>query len=200
MVRDQALAVSGLLVEQVGGPSVRPYQPEGLWKELSGGSGYKQDKGVNLYRRSLYTFWKRTIPPPSMTTFDAATREFCVVRETRTNTPLQALALMNDVTYVESARVLAERVMKEGGANPSQRLIVDFRLVTGRIPKTEELEVLMKAFNYHLSEYRTDRKKALQLIDSGESEYDKALNPGELAAYTIVTSMILNLDETLTKE
>ena len=200
MVRDQALAMSGLLVEQVGGPSVRPYQPEGLWKELSGGAGYKPDKGDNLYRRSLYTFWKRTIPPPSMTTFDAATREFCEVRETRTNTPLQALVLMNDVTYVESARVMAERVMKEGGANPSQRLIVAFRLATGRIPKAEELEVLMKAFNHHLSEYRTDRKKALLLIDSGESVYDKALNPGELAAYTIVTSMILNLDETLTKE
>src|SRR5262249_54401343 len=115
VVRDQALAVSGLLVEKLGGPSVRPYQPRGLIKELHGTEEYKQDHGEGLYRRSLYTFWKRTVPPPAMVTFDAAGREACVVRETRTNTPLQALTLMNDVTYVEAARVLAQRMLREGG-------------------------------------------------------------------------------------
>ena len=120
MLRDQALAVSGLLVEELGGPSVKPYQPAGLWSEMAGSSDYPQDHGDKLYRRSLYTFWRRTIPPPSMMNFDAAGREACTVRATRTNTPLQALNLMNDVTFVEASRVLAERMMKEGGINPGR--------------------------------------------------------------------------------
>ena len=133
-VRDQALAVSGLLVEKIGGPSVKPYQPAGLWKELAGGEDYKQDHGEKLYRRSLYTFWKRAAPPPGMMTFDAAGREACVVRETRTNTPLQALNLLNDVTYVEAARVLAQRVLREAGPKAVDRLTLGFRLVTSRMP------------------------------------------------------------------
>src|SRR5262249_33604343 len=116
MVRDQALAISGLLVEKVGGPSVKPYQPAGLWKELTGGGDYRADHGDALHRRSLYTFWKRTAPPPMMMNFDAAGREACVVRELRTNTPLQSLNLMNDVTYLEAARALAQRMMRDGGA------------------------------------------------------------------------------------
>ncbi len=118
MIRDQALAASGLLVEKIGGPSVKPYQPPGLWKELSGAEDYQPDTGENLYRRSLYTFWKRAAPPPSMMNFDSAGREACTVRETRTNTPLQALNLMNDVAFVEAARVLAQRVMIEAPATP----------------------------------------------------------------------------------
>src|SRR5262249_32753503 len=114
MIRDQALEASGLLVERFGGPSVKPYQPPGLVKELTGTEDYVQDHGADLYRRSLYTYFKRTVAPPTMLTFDAAGREACVVRETRTNTPLQALALMNEVTFVEAARVLAQRVMREG--------------------------------------------------------------------------------------
>src|SRR6185437_2351509 len=121
MIRDQALAASGLLVERVGGPSVKPYQPGDLWKELASVE-YVQDYGEKLYRRSLYTFWKRTVAPPTMIAFDAAGRETCTVRQTRTNTPLQALTLMNDVTYVEASRVLAERLLKEGHATPEQRL------------------------------------------------------------------------------
>src|SRR6202040_577780 len=120
-IRDQALAISGLLVEKIGGPSVKPYQPAGLWKEING-QNYPQDHDESLYRRSLYTFWKRTAPPPTMMTFDAAGREVCVVRESRTNTPLQALDLMNDVTYLEAARVLAQRMMAEGGATPAARI------------------------------------------------------------------------------
>ena len=117
-IRDQMLFASGLLVETVGGPSVNPYQPAGLWKELTGGADFVQDHGENLYRRSLYTFWKRTIAPPSMMTFDASAREACCVRETRTNTPLQALALMNETAYVEAARLLAQRVMLAAGSSP----------------------------------------------------------------------------------
>ena len=126
MVRDQALAISGLLVEKIGGQSVKPLQPEGLWKDLSGGEDYEPDKGENLYRRSLYTFWKRTVAPPGMVTFDAPSRETCTVRQTRTNTPLQALNLMNDVSYVEAARVLAQRIMSEGGRLPGRPLKLCF--------------------------------------------------------------------------
>ena len=132
MVRDQALAISGLLVEKIGGPSVKPYQPAGLWKELSGAEDYKQGKGADLYRRSMYTFWKRAVSPPEMMTFDAAGRETCVVRETRTNTPLQALTLMNDVTYLEAARVMAQRMLTEGGATPVERIGFAYRLATAR--------------------------------------------------------------------
>ena len=133
MIRDQALAVSGLLVEKIGGPSVKPYQPPGLWKELTS-AGYIQDSGDKLYRRSLYTFWRRTIAPPSMVNFDSTDRETCTVHEVRTNTPLQALNLMNDVTYVEASRKLAERMMKEGGKTYRQRIAYGFELATSSSP------------------------------------------------------------------
>ena len=127
MIRDQALAASGLLVEKVGGPPVKPYQPAGLWQELQGGAGYKEDEGEGLYRRSLYSYWRRTVAPPNMVTFDAPTRETCVIRENRTNTPLQALDLMNDVVYVEAARKLAERMIAEAQADPAQRISRGYR-------------------------------------------------------------------------
>jgi hypothetical protein len=200
MVRDQALAMSGLLVEKLGGPSVKPYQPAGLWKELSGGEDYVQDRGENLYRRSLYTYWKRAAPPPAMMAFDAAGREACTVRESRTNTPLQALDLMNDVTYVEAARVLAERMMLEGGATPEERTAFAFRLATARQPRPEESEVLVGNFRYFLDNYRTRPEAAVQLISQGESPHNADLDAGELAAYTAVASLILNLDETVTRE
>jgi uncharacterized protein DUF1553/uncharacterized protein DUF1549/concanavalin A-like lectin/glucanase superfamily protein/cytochrome c len=199
-VRDQALAISGLLVEKIGGPSVKPYQPAGLWKELSGGADYKPDKGENLYRRSLYTFWKRASPPPFMMTFDSAGREACSVRETRTNTPLQALNLMNDVTYVESARGLAQRMMKEGGATPADRIALAFRLALARQPSTSEAKLLASSFHHHLDTYQTDRAAALKLVSQGESARDEKLDVSELAAYMTIASMILNLDETVTKE
>src|SRR5262249_54130097 len=156
VVRDQALAASGLLAERLGGPSVKPYQPGGLVRELTGTEDYQQGHGGSLYRRRLYTFWKRTVAPPAMLTFDAAGREACVVRETRTNTPLQALNLMNDVTYVEAARVLAQRVLTEGGATPEERITLAFRLVTARRPSAAELRVLADGFRHHLAEYRRD--------------------------------------------
>ncbi len=198
-IRDQALAASGLLAERPGGPSVKPYQPPGLVKELTGTEDYKQDHGESLYRRSLYTFWKRTVPQPTMMTFDAAGRETCVVRETRTNTPLQALALMNDVTFVEASRVLAERVMKEEPTREG-RLALAFRLLTARRPRPAELAVLRGGFEHHLAEYRRDPKAARKLVSSGESPRDERLDVRELAAYAAVAGMILNLDETITKE
>jgi mono/diheme cytochrome c family protein len=200
MVRDQALAISGLLVEKVGGPSVKPYQPAGLWKELSGGVDYKQDTGANLYRRSLYTFWKRASPPPSMMTFDSVGREICSVRENRTNTPLQALTLMNDVTYVEASRALAQRMMMEGGANPEQRIGFAYRLATARQPSNAQIQILVNGFHHHLDRYQTDRKAALSLLQQGESPLNTKLDAAQLAAYTTVASLILNLDAAVTKE
>jgi hypothetical protein len=200
VVRDQALAVSGLLVEKLGGRSVKPYQPAGLWSEMAGSSDYPQDHGDKLYRRSLYTYWRRTMPPPSMMNFDSAGREACTVRATRTNTPLQALNLMNDVTFVEASRVLAERMMKEGGATPGERVAFAFRLATARRPRPAEQRVLGDSFRYHLDRYQTGRDAALKLLSEGEHPRDETLDARELAAYTAVASMILNLDETVTKE
>jgi hypothetical protein len=200
MVRDQALATSGLLVERLGGPSVKPYQPPGLWKELTGMEDYVQDAGDKLYRRSLYTFWKRTVPPPVMVNFDAAGRETCIVRETRTNTPLQALNLMNDVSYVEAARVLAQRIIRGAGPTPEERVSLAFRLVTARPPKPAELRILIDAFQAHLAEYRKDRAAAVKLTSAGESPRDERLDAAEWAAYTAVVQVILNLDEVVVRE
>jgi hypothetical protein len=200
MVRDQALAVSGLLVEKLGGPSVKPYQPPGLVKELTGTEDYVQDHGENLYRRSLYTYFKRTVAPPTMMTFDAAGRETCVVRETRTNTPLQALALMNEVTFVEAARVLAERMMRDGGQTPEERIAFAFRLVTARKPQPGELQVLRDGFHEYQTRYRSDPEAARKLLGIGEFPRDAKLPVEALAAYAAVAETILNLDETITKE
>jgi hypothetical protein len=199
MIRDQALAVSGLLTEQIGGPSVKPYQPAGLWKELSG-QDYLQDKGEKLYRRSLYTFWKRSSPPPSLMNFDSAGREACVVRDTRTNTPLQALDLMNDVTYLEASRKLAERVMKERRSTASERISLAFRLVVARGPTPREAKVLADALASYLDEYKANPEAAAKYLSQGESPRDEELDASELAAYTTLASMMLNMDETITKE
>lgn len=199
MVRDQALAVSGLLVGSIGGPSVKPYQPEGLWKELSG-TDYEPDHGDKLWRRSLYTFWKRTSPQPTMTTFDAAGREMCCVRPGRTSTPLQALALMNDVTFVEASRRLAQRLLREGGATPEERLGLAFRLVLARPPRPAELRVLLGDLDDHLARFRANRSAARLLVTAGESPREGKLDPVELAAYTATAGLILNLDEAITKQ
>jgi hypothetical protein len=200
MVRDQALMASGLLAERLGGPSVKPYQPEGLWKDLAEVKDYPQDHGPDLHRRSLYTFWKRTVSPPSMAVFDAPTRETCTVRESRTNTPLQALTLLNDVTFVESARVLAQRVIAEGGPTPEGRITLAFRLATARRPTPDELSVLLEGYNDHRAHYRDHPEAARALIAAGEAPRDPTVDPGELAATTVVAGVILNLDETITKE
>ena len=164
MVRDQALAMSGLLVEQLGGPSVKPYQPAGLWKELAGGTDYERDHGPSLYRRSLYTYWKRAVPPPGMMTFDSAGREACTVRESRTNTPMQALTLMNDETYLEAARKIAERMMVEGGATQAARIDYGFKLITARAPRERERGVLLSSLHHHLDRYQTGGAAAQKML------------------------------------
>ena len=198
MIRDQALSVAGLLVDQVGGPSVKPYQPEGLWDQAS--QTYEQSEGEDLYRRSLYIYWKRTLAPPAMLAFDSATRETCIVRIDRTNTPLQALNLMNDVTYVEAARRLGERMMTEGGATPEERVDYAYRLATAHRPRPAARDIIAGGFYEYLDRYRSDRRAALDLVNIGESPRDETLDISELASYTMVASMILNLDRTITKD
>jgi hypothetical protein len=201
MIRDQALFVSGLLVEKLGGPSVKPYQPAGLLKDMtfSNMADYDQARGEGLWRRSLYTFWKRTVLNPGMQIFDATAREQCTVRDTRTNTPLQALNLMNDVTYLEAARLLAERMIKEGGATPTLRLAWAFRLATSRLPDAVEQEMLVENLTRQLDWYRQHPSDAAKLLLMGERRNDASLTPTELAAYTVTASLLLNLDEVINK-
>ena len=205
MIRDASLAASGLLVRTVGGASVRPYQPAGLWEEVAfgiktyGAQKYEQDHGDALYRRSMYTFWKRSCPPPSLVTFDAPDRETCSVRRERTNTPLQALVLLNDPTYVETARGLAERTMHEGGKSNNERVTYAFRIVTGRRPTAAESAILLDEFNQRCTAFKTDAEIAAKLLSVGESQADSNLPIEELAAWTMVARLLLNLDEAITK-
>lgn len=205
MIRDNALAVSGLLNSKLGGPSVFPYQPKGLWEEMAFGDGfsmqtYEQSHGEDLYRRSMYTFWKRTSPPAQLTTFDAPDREKCTIRRTATNTPLQALVTLNDPTYIEAARTLAERVLKVPKRTPAQRAASIFQLATARPAAKSEIAVLTSLAKDRHAYFRRTPEEATALLSNGESEYDKKLHPSELAAWTMVASAVLNLDETITKE
>jgi hypothetical protein len=205
LIRDNALAVSGLLDDRIGGPSVFPYQPKGLWEEMAFGGGYTgqsytESTGRDLYRRSMYTVWKRTVPPPALTTFDAPDREKCTARRSITNTPLQALVLLNDPTYVEAARFLAARALTQGGPSPAARINFAFRLATGRIPDAQERAVLLESEQEALADYRLHPSEAAALLTVGASRCSPKLNQNELAAWTTVASMILNLDETITKE
>ena len=204
-IRDQALAISGLLVQRIGGPSVKPYQPPGLWQEVAYGGSYtaqkyEQDRGANLYRRSLYTFWKRAVPPPSLATFDAPSREICTVSRSRTNTPLQALVLLNDPTYVEASRVLAQHVLSAGGETPTDRIRFAFRCATSRVPGHDELTILVKGLTRHLEQFAADPDGARKLVTVGETPVDDRLNVVELAAYNTISSLLLNLDECIVKQ
>ncbi|MFP6620156.1 MAG: DUF1553 domain-containing protein [Pirellulaceae bacterium] len=199
VIRDQALAAGGLLVRTLGGPSVRPYQPEGLWKEIASDE-YVQDHGSRLYRRSMYTFWKRTVPPPTMMTFDATSRELCVMSRSQTNTPLQALALLNDTTYIEAARGLASRMMLESRGDVEHRLDWGFRVVLSRAATAPERTVLVARYRQVLEHYRGHRKEASLLLSIGESPVRQQLDTAELAAYTILASLLFNLDETVMRE
>ncbi len=205
LVRDNALAVSGLLDDRIGGKSVKPYHPAGLWEEMAFGDGfseqeYVQSKGKDLYRRSMYTFWKRTVPPAQMSAFDAPDREKCVARRATTNTPLQALVLMNDPTYVEASRKLAERALLEGGKDANAKIAYAFRLATARKPTLVETKVLRELLTQQLTRYRSDQKSAADFLKIGTLAADSKLDQAELAAWTMVASAILNLDETITKE
>ncbi|MHC4994442.1 MAG: DUF1553 domain-containing protein [Planctomycetota bacterium] len=199
-IRDQALAASGLLVERVGGPGVKPYQPPGLWNEVSltANVRFVQDAGDKLYRRSMYTYWKRSAPQPAMRIFDAPTREKCVVQRQRTNTPLQALVLLNDTQFVEAARALAQRVMLEKN-NLKDQIDLAYRLVTAHHPNGDTRDILIETYRSQLERFTRDTSAAEQLLDVGESERETSIAPAQHAALTIVTSMILNLDQAITR-
>ncbi len=199
-VRDNALAISGLLKEKQGGPSVKPYQPAGLWEDVSVERRYKYvaDKGDGLYRRSMYTFWRRTCPPPSMLLFDAPDRETCFIRRARTNTPLHALVLLNDPIYLEAARKLAERVMHQE-ADADARLTLAFRLSLARTPTAKEGAILREMVQESLAKFRADPTAAAKLLGVGDSPRDAKLDAAELAAWTTTMNLLLNLDETITR-
>ncbi len=206
MIRDGALAAGGLLVERIGGPGVFPYQPAGVWESVATqeidkytAQVYRQDRGDGLHRRSLYTFWKRLAPPPAMAALDAPSREVCVVRRQRTNTPLQALVLMNDPTFVEAARALAELAMKEA-ATPADRIALGFRRALGRRPSTAEAAVLEGLHRAEKARFEADRAGALRLLSVGDRPRDVALDAADFAAWTMVMHAILNLDEAITRE
>lgn len=207
-VRDNALAAAGLLNDAIGGPSVRLYQPEGLWEErampASNTRFFKRDTGDALYRRGMYSFWKRSAPPPQMATFDAPEREFCIAKRGLTNTPLQALALMNDETHLEIARMLAQRVYEElpgqGDGAVRARLERMFRLATGRTPDQSQVRVLEESFQMALREYRRRPDDAAALLSYGEAPRNQTISPDEHAAATIVANVVLNLDQTMTRD
>lgn len=202
-IRDNALFTSGLLKEKLGGPSVYPYQPENVWNETTEYGNlrnYKHATDDGLYRRSLYTIWKRTAAPPNMLVFDMPSRELCAVRRGRTNTPLQALTLLNDVTYVEAARVLAERMIGEGGDAPPQRVAYAYRRVLGRDPSAEECAVLVAGLSSRVERFSAQPDQAEKLLAHGDAPRRGDIPAPELAAYTLTASVILNLDETVTKE
>ena len=195
-IRDSALLVSGLLVEKVGGPSVRPYMPPGIWSSISN-SKYKRDNGENLYRRSLYTYWRRTLPPPTMMAFNAAARETCIVRSDHTTTPLQALTMMNNIVFVEAARHLAQRMIREGGNSDPQKIAFAFRLVTSRQPESDEVALLIDDLNAYRADFQANPTAAEKLLKVGQTRNSPELPAGELAAYAMVANTILNLDESI---
>ncbi len=200
-IRDSALAASGLLVSEVGGPGVKPYQPPGLWNEVSlnGNLRFVQDSGEKLYRRSLYTYWKRSSPAPSMTTFDAPTRETCTLRRARTNTPLQALVTLNDQQFVEAARVLAENAIHQSEKNLEEQIVFAYRSVTGTHPSQKTINILRDAYHQELVQFQASLPAAESLLKIGPAKRDVSIDAAQHAAMTIITSMIFNLDETLTR-
>jgi hypothetical protein len=201
VIRDQALYVSGLLDQTIGGKGVHTYQPDNIWEPVAySGSNtrtYIRDNGSALYRRSLYTFYKRTAPPPSLTTFDAPSREQVCLRRERSNTPLQALALMNDIQHIEAARNFAQRILIDGGNSFDTRLNFAFRQVVARFPRTDETAIIEDALRQHQGRYAKNLEDAQKLITFGDSKPDSKLKPDELAAWTMIANLLLNLDEAL---
>ena len=201
MIRDNALAASGLLNDTIGGPSVKPYQPKGLWKELAtrNVTVYVQDTGKDLYRRGLYTIWKRSSPPPSMISFDASEKYLCTVKRQATNTPLQALVLLNDPQYVEAARLLAERMIREGGEATNEQILFGFKTLTSREPDSQEMELLRQLYEEELATFRQDPASAAELLTVGEYQKNDQLEEPKLAALTVLASTLVNYDEAVYK-
>lgn len=203
MIRDYALASSGLLVKKLGGPSVKPYQPDGVWEAVamigSNTRDYRRDSGENLYRRSMYTFWKRAAPPASMDILNAPNRETCTVRRERTNTPLQALVTLNDPQFVEAARVLAQATLTAGGSTTEARLeFLAQRLLTRKFTE-KELPVVQASLNDLLAEFKAKPAEAKKLLAYGDSKADEKLDPATFAAWTMLANELMNLDEVLNK-
>lgn len=193
-IRDNALAASGLINRRMGGESVYPYQPPGIWEQISNYGKYRQQKGDTLYRRSMYTVWKRTAPPPMMLSFDAAERHYCVVKRQKTSTPLQSLVIMNDPQFVEASRVLAQQMLARG-RSVEDRISYAFLALTGRRPRPGEVEILRQLFEEEYQHFRQVPEKARELLAVGEYPVDESLQAPELAAYTVVASTIMNFDE-----
>lgn len=204
MIRDQALKISGLMHNEVGGPSVKPYQPEGIWEETTGGGGgstatYVLSSGKDLYRKSLYTFWKRTVPPPSMMTFDASSRDLCTVKRQETNTPLQALVLLNDPQLIEAARVLASKTMKSNEEDIKGQISYIFQSATSRMPKEDELAILQEQYNVSLEKIKLGEVAPDEYLNIGELEATDELPADKLTALALTAQTILNLDETISR-
>ncbi|HMO64534.1 MAG TPA: DUF1553 domain-containing protein, partial [Verrucomicrobiota bacterium] len=198
-IRDSALAAAGLLVSPVGGPSVKPYQPPGVWEDAGTGKTYAQDTGDKLYRRSLYTFWRRTAPPPNMLTFDAPTREVCTAKRETTATPLQALVLLNDPQFLEAARALAERLLKEHPDNPDDRAEGAFLALAGRRPEPREREILRRLLGEQRAAFAADPAAAEKYLAHGERARDPALPAVELAATAVLAATVMNHEEFVMK-
>ncbi|MEM1124261.1 MAG: DUF1553 domain-containing protein, partial [Bacteroidota bacterium] len=201
VIRDNALAASGLLEQKVGGPSVYPYQPKGIWKALAtrNATQYEQGQGKDLYRRSMYTIWKRSAPPPSMMNFDAPDRYYCTVSRQKTATPLQSLVLMNDPQYVEAARVLAERTMQLSETNQEQKIDFVFKSLVGRKPDVTEKTSLSNLFEEVQADFKKDKKSVKELLSIGERPVNRQLDAVELSAYTMIASTVMNFDEFVMK-
>jgi hypothetical protein len=199
MLRDQALAVSGLLSKKMHGPSVMPPQPEGVWSVPYSGDKWVTSAGEDKFRRALYTFWRRSAPYPAFMTFDAPSREFCVLRRPRSNTPLQSLTILNDPVYVEAAQALARRAVSEGGATTESRAAHVFRRCLARAPETKELSRLTTLYQRELERYRQDTPAATEMAASHLGAAPQGADISELAAWTIVSNVVLNLDEAITK-
>lgn len=197
-IRDAALFNSGLLVEDVGGPSVKPYMPPQIWKSISN-AAYKQDQGAKIYRRSMYTYWRRTVPPPTMMAFNASSREICIVRNDQTNTPLQALTMMNNITFVETARLLAQRELAIKPITAAARVISGFQRITSRKPTGREFTVLINDYDAYLADFEADPDSAKKLLSIGAAPYNQDYDISELAALTLIMNTILNLDEAITQ-
>ncbi len=203
LIRDNALAIAGLLDTTVGGPSAKPYQPDGYYADTYAGVGkqvtYEHDTGRRQYRRGLYTFWKRSFLHPSLLAFDAPTREECTAQRAVSNTPQQALVLLNDPTYVEAAKAFAARLMREAGPDPADRITYAYKLALGRAPTASETEILIALYEKHTRDYREDRQAASALLGIGLWEPPDALPAAELAAWTSVARTVLNLHEVITR-
>ena len=204
MIRDQALKISGLLNDEIGGPSVKPYQPEGIWEETTGGgcgstATYVQSSGKDLYRKSLYTFWKRTVPPPSMMTFDASSRDLCTVKRQETNTPLQALVLLNDPQLIEAARALAIKTLGATSSDLSDQISFIFQSATSRKPKEEELTILNNLYQASLERIKTGEVIPEEYLSIGEFGNSENVPADQLAALALTAHTILNLDETISR-